>query len=310
MVIILFSCFNYLKSQEKFDKVYGTVQDSAGKPLSFTSVVMLTPGDSTIYKHTTTSNEGKYRFKDVKKGEYILQMTYMGYRDISKKVSLKGKGKELDRGVTIMKQKSKQLEGVKVEDKKVPVKMEGDTIKYDADAYKSDPNDKVEDLLDQMPGVNVDKEGNVKAQGEDVEKVLVDGKEFFGDDPKIATKNLPADAVDEVESYNKKSDQAEFSGVDDGKRKKTLNLELKENKKSGYFGNASGGYGTGGDTKNRYKGKFNLNRFSPKTQLSFLGMANNVNKRGFSFKDYMTFMGGSDALMSGGGFRNAGNDLG
>ena len=164
----------------------------------------------------------------------------------------------------------------------------------------------VEDLLKKLPGVEVERDGSIKAQGEDVRKVLVDGKEFFGDDPKIATKNLPADAVDKVQVYDKKSDMAEFTGIEDGRDSKTINLELKDGKKNGYFGNASAGGGAmetqeDGLKYDRYEGKFNINRFSKKSQLSAIGMLNNINQQGFSFDEYIRFMGGLSSFMSGGG---------
>ncbi|MCB0684122.1 MAG: hypothetical protein KDC32_24935, partial [Saprospiraceae bacterium] len=140
-------------------------------------------------------------------------------------------------------------------------------------------------------------QGNIRAQGEQVNRVLVDGKEFFGSDPKIATQNLPADAVDKVQVFDKRSEMAEFSGIDDGEREKTINLALKEDKKQGYFGNVTAGYGT----DDRYQGKANINRFSKNMQLSAIGMTNNLNQQGFSIDDYLNFMGGLRSMMSGGG---------
>ena len=128
---------------------------------------------------------------------------------------------------------------------------------------------------------------------------MVDGKEFFGSDPQIATQNLPADAVDKVQVFDKKSDMAEFSGIDDGNEQKTINLSLKEDKKNGYFGNAMGGYGT----EDRFEAKANINRFGSKMQISGIGMANNTNQQGFSIEDYIQFMGGLGNLMRGGGGR-------
>src|SRR5205085_275873 len=134
-------------------------------------------------------------------------------------------------------------------------------------------------------------------KGEQVQRVTVDGKEFFGRDPKLATRNLPADAVDKVQVFDRKSEQSQFTGIDDGQREKTINLELKEEKRNGAFGTMMAGYGT----NDRYTGKANINRFSKGKQLSFLGMGNNVNEQGFSINDYMNFTGGSQQMMSGGG---------
>ncbi|MEM6700863.1 MAG: TonB-dependent receptor, partial [Bacteroidota bacterium] len=146
----------------------------------------------------------------------------------------------------------------------------------------------------------VDRNGTIRAQGEEVSKVLVDGKEFFGNDASIATQNLPADAIDKVQVFDKKSDVAEFTGVDNGERDKTINLKLKEDKKKGYFGTLDAGYGS----DNRFAAKGNINRFTPNLQLSAIGRSNNVNEQGFSMMEYIEFMGGIQALTSGSGVLN------
>ncbi len=176
------------------------------------------------------------------------------------------------------------------------MQIKKDTIDFNAKAFKTKPDAVVEDLLKKLPGVVVDRAGNIKAMGEDVRKVYVDGKEFFGNDPKVATKNLPADAIDKVEVYDKKSDESEFTGIDDGSREKALNLILDEDKKDGVFGHVQAGYGT----DNHYQGNVKLYRFTDKMQMAGLAMQNNINQFGFSFNDYMDFNGGMMSMMSGG----------
>ena len=149
----------------------------------------------------------------------------------------------------------------------IPMVIKKDTLEYNAAAFKVGPNANVEDLLRRLPGVDVEQDGSIRAQGEEVEQVLVDGKEFFGNDPRIATQNLPADAVDKVQVYDKQSDMAEFTGIDDGEESKTINLALREDSKQGYFGNMTGGYGND-VLQSRYEGKASINRFTPTTQLS------------------------------------------
>ena len=205
----------------------------------------------------------------------------------------------MDLGQIEMIPSAEVLSEVEVTADHVALEIRKDTISYNADAFQTQPNAAVEDLLKKLPGLEVDQEGNVKAQGEDVQNVLVDGKEFFGTDPKIATKNLPADAIDKVEVYDRKSEMAEFSGVDDGEREKTINLRLREDKKKGVFGNLEAGYGT----DERYKAKASLNRFSKNSQLSFLGLANNVNEQGFSVNEFLNFSGGMSRMMQSGGGR-------
>ena len=146
----------------------------------------------------------------------------------------------------------------------------------------------MEDLLKKLPGIQVDKDGKIKSNGEEIKKVLVDGKEFFGNDPKMATKNLPADAIDKVQVFDSKSDQSRFTGFDDGNSEKTINLTIKPDKKNGVFGKATAGAGD----KGLYDGNFNANSFSAERQLSAIGMMNNTNKQGFSFLDILNFTGG------------------
>lgn len=165
--------------------------------------------------------------------------------------------------------------------------FKGDTIEYDASKFKVPPGSSVEDLLRKLPGVQIDAEGNIKAQGETVKKVTVDGKRFFGDDPKLATKNLPAEAINKVQVYNDKSDAAKLTGVEDGKKEKTVNLELKEEFKKGGFGKATAGVGS----DSRVMGKANYNKFDSKNQFAVVGFGNNINQTGLSNNDYQDFKG-------------------
>ena len=227
-----------------------------------------------------------------------MQLTYLQYDMLRIPVNVDGEKDAIDLGRVIMTPEGTRLESVEITAEIIPVVIRGDTIEYNAGAFDVQATDKVEDLLKKLPGVEVDEDGNIKAQGEDVEKILVDGKEFFGDDPKTASKNLPADAIDKVQVFDKMSEMSEFTGVDDGVRSRTINLALKDDRKTGYFGNVEGGYGT----DDRFKAKANLNRFTPKSQNSFLGNANNTNEPAFSFRDYINFLGGFGRVMNQGGF--------
>lgn len=288
-------------------QVLGTVVDTASQPLAVTTAVLLQAKDSVLYQFTITNDDGGFLFKNVQPGDYILQLSYLGHYEHTTNVNVPADQPVVSVGNIVMLPKNLELTMFTVTGRRIPIIFKQDTIEYNADAYRTEPGSTVEDLLSKMPGIEVEKDGTVKAQGEEVGKVLVDGKEFFGDDTQIATQNLPADAVDKVQVFDKKSETAEFSGVDDGETTKTINLELKEDKKNGYFGDATAGYGT----DNRYIGKGNVNRFSPKTRFSAIGVLNNINEPGFSFEDYINFMGGLQALMSGGsGGMMDFNDLG
>ncbi len=275
-------------------KVEGTLVGENNDPLAYATVVFLQAKDSVMSQFGITDESGNFVVKGLKQGDYIAQFAFLGYQNFSKNITLT---EDVNMGSVKMEEENVKLNEVEIEAEMIPVKIKGDTIQYNADAFTTQPHAVVEDLLKQLPGVEVDKDGSVTAQGEQVTKVLVDGKEFFGNDPKIATKNLPADAIDKVEVFDKQSDMAEFTGVDDGDRIKTINLLLKEGKKAGYFGNATGGYGY---PDNRFEGKFNINQFTKKTQLSILGMGNNINDQGFSIDDYSNFMGGFRNMMQAG----------
>ncbi|GAC1307162.1 MAG: hypothetical protein NVSMB24_18490 [Mucilaginibacter sp.] len=181
------------------------------------------------------------------------------------------------------------MQDVIVKGSRVPIKIKGDTTEFDARAYKVQPNASVEDLLKQLPGIQVDKDGKITAQGQTVSKVLVDGEEFFGDDPTLVTKNLRADMVDKLQLYDKKSDQATFTGIDDGQKTKTINVKLKEDKKNGYFGKADLGYGTDG----YYQSQLLFNRFKAKQKFSVVSTTSNDGKTGLGWQDNQKY-GSSD----------------
>jgi len=175
-----------------------------------------------------------------------------------------------------------------------PIRMKGDTVEYNAAQYKTRENAVVEDLLRKLPGVKVDQTGNITAQGEKVARVLIDGKEFFGNDPAIATKNLPADMVAKVQVLDKMSDQEEFTGIDDGDKVKTINIVTKKNSKKGYFGNISAGIGPDG----KYDAGLNINIFAGEQQLSLLFKANNINKSGFSASELIRMLSANPELFN------------
>ncbi len=274
----------------------GRVFDEKGKPQSFSTAVLLNSVDSTLEFYAITNTQGEFVITNAKKGDYLLQIAFMGFETIYKPVHVPlEKGSSL--GTFVMKEKEVELGEVTVEGDYVPLSIKKDTIEFNAKAFKTKPGAVAEDLLKKLPGINVDRAGNIKAMGKDVSKVLVDGKEFFGNDPKVATKNLPADAINKVQLYDKKSDESEFTGIDDGVRDKTLNIKLKEDKKNAIFGDVTAGYGT----NEHYQGSAKAYKFTKNNQLAALGMINNINQFGFSFGDYLNFNGGIASMMHGGG---------
>ena len=276
--------------------VSGILTDEKSSPLPRATVMLINAGDSTMEKFTISDNNGKFAFDKLKEGDYLLQVSYVGYQNINKPISLKT-GNKLSLGKILMKEQSELLDKVTIEADRIPMLIKKDTVEYNAGAFDTRPGATVEELLRKLPGVEVENDGTIKAQGKTVNKVLVDGKEFFGNDPQIATKNLPADAMDKVQIFDQLSEMSQFTGVDDGTRDKTINLTLKEDKKNGLFGNVEGGYGQ----NDRYNAKLNLNQFTKTQQLSVISSANNINQQNFSLDDYINLSGGLSNLISGSG---------
>ncbi|WP_183576296.1 outer membrane beta-barrel family protein [Mucilaginibacter sp. X5P1] len=262
--------------------IKGAITDTTEKvKLTNTTVAVLNAKDSILRKFVWTAKDGSFAMSNLPKGKFILLVTYPGYADYVDNFSLDSLHKSVDFGNLNMILKSRLLEGVIIKGQVTAIKIKGDTTEYNAKAYKINPNDKVEDLLRQLPGIEVDKDGKITAQGQTVSKVLVDGEEFFGDDPTLVTKNIRADMVDKVQLYDKKSDQAAFTGIDDGVKTKTINIKLKEDKKNGYFGKVDAGGGTDG----YYEEQALFNKFTPKTKVSIYGTLSNTGKTGLGWQD-------------------------
>lgn len=277
--------------------VKGKLVDSSDAPLPMATILFLNPKDSTLVNFGATNKDGLFEVKNLNRAAYLFKVTYISQAPLYVNIAPKPGEEIIDLGVQKMEPASTMLGEIKVRGERAPVTIKKDTIEFNAGSFKTQPNAVVEDLIKKMPGMEVDNDGTIRAQGETVQRVTVDGKEFFGRDPKLATRNLPADAVEKVQVFDKKSDQAAFTGIDDSQREKTINLELKEEKRNGMFGNVTGGYG-GPD--NRFIGKLSLNRFSKGQQLSIVGTGNNINEQGFSIDDYMTFTSGSGSFGGGG----------
>lgn len=302
VVAVLFTLFSHPLFAQHILK--GNVMDEKGQPVLFATIALMHPSDSTLAFFGVSDKEGFFEIKNIKEGNYILQSAFIGYQTFYRSIDIPLKTGN-DIGTILMKMKTVSLSEVEVNSERIPLLIKKDTIEYDAGAFKTKPDAAAEDLLKKLPGVEVDRAGNIKAQGEDVKNVLVDGKEFFSSDPKVATKNLPADAVKKVQVYDKKSDEAELTGIDDGSRNKTINLLLKDDKKSAWMGDAQAGAGT----DSHYQSSVKAYRFTKQSQFAAMGMLNNINQFGFSFRDYIDFNGGMSSLMSGGGeFRISSGD--
>ncbi|MDB5239716.1 MAG: TonB-dependent receptor, partial [Spirosoma sp.] len=271
--------------------IKGLVVDSlTRKPLLEASVSLLSARDSSLVTFGITDGDGRFSFPKVSEGAYRVLVTYVGYQSRSRRVTVSNANATADAGTIELVSQTQTLGEVQVQGEKAPIAVKGDTLEFNADSFKTRPNSQVEDLLKKLPGVEVSRDGTVKAQGQEVKKVLVDGKPFFGNDPKMATRNLPADIIDKVQLYDQQSEQSQFSGVDDGDREKTINITTKKDKRKGTFGQQSFGAGpqAGDETSSqdmRYSGRASVNRFNNGRQFSVLGMANNINQQGFTAQD-------------------------
>ena len=261
--------------------VKGSVSDtSSNKVLTGGSVLLLRKSDSILVRHTRADREGNFLLKGIPAGSYLLLVSYPAYADFVEDLSLKDSAGLVLPPIGLVL-KSKLLETVIINGSRGAIHIKGDTVEFRADSFHTQAGATVEDLLKKLPGIQVDKNGKITAEGETVQKVLVDGEEFFGDDPTLVTQNLRADMVDKVQVYDKKSDQATFTGIDDGVRNKTINLKLKDNKKHGYFGKVTAGLGTDG----YYDEQAMINLFRNKQKLAAYGILSNTGKTGLNWQD-------------------------
>jgi len=275
--------------------VHGIIFDStAGKqPLANATVgVLAVGGDSTDAEFVVSDKKGAFTLRGLKPGQYNLTISFESYQPIIKKFTISETSTDVDLATLYMRLSDKTLEAVVVQ--RPPMAVKKDTVEYNAGMFAVKPNAVAEDLLKKMPGVQVDKSGNITAQGETVTRVMVDGKRFFSDDPKLATRNLPPDVIDKIQVFDDLSDQSKFTGFDDGNRVKTINIVTKKNSRKGYFGKFVAGAGT----DENYDESINLHRFDGNSQMSILAQANDVNKQNFTPQD---IFGGGGGRRGGGG---------
>ena len=259
----------------------GMVSDTSSKQnLSNAVVAVLRAKDSVLYRYTRSNAKGMFSLAGLPAGKFILLVTYPKYADYVEQLTLTDSS-ELNLSDIALTLKAKLLEEVVIKQKISAIKIKGDTTEFTADSFHVQANATVEELLKKLPGIQVDKNGKITAQGETVQKVLVDGEEFFGDDPTLVTQNLRADMIDKVQVFDKKSDQAAFTGIDDGEKTKTINLKLKDSKKNGYFGKINAGGGTDGYFDNQLM----INLFKKKKKFSAYGILSNTGKTGLNWND-------------------------
>jgi hypothetical protein len=278
------------------NKVDGTVLDADDNtPLSGAVMKLTSFADSTQWQAAMADDSGHFEFTAVNNGNYRLQLNYIGYKAGFKRVTVSGTDVHL--GTVQAAKNATVLKDVNIVENVVRVEQKNDTSEYNAAAYKTNKDANVEDLVTKMPGIT-NENGTIKAQGEQVKKVLIDGKEYFGDDAQLAMKNMPSDIVDRVQVFDQMSDQSFFTGFDDGNSQKAMNIITKKGMNKGVFGKVYAGFGYITDA--RYSAGASINYMDGNRRLSLIGMSNNVNTQNFDMQDLLGVTGSSGGGMRGG----------
>jgi uncharacterized membrane protein YgcG len=298
-LLILVSSFFVATAQNT--AITGLVNSTANEPLIGAAITLLNPTDSALVKGASADLDGNFIIPDVTPGNYVLKVSFLGYTHNVKAITVGSDTLKL--GAIVMLSNSKQLGAVDVISIATPVIAKGDTTQYNAASFKTNKDASAEDLVTKMPGITV-VDGKVQAQGEDVKSVMVDGKQFFGDDASATLKNLPAEVVDKIQVFDKRSDQSQFTGYDDGNTTKTINIITRQQFRNGIFGKAYGGYGY----EDKWRGGLTLNMFKDKRKISILANTNNVNEQNFSADDLLGVM--SSGSTGGGGRGGMGGGMG
>jgi hypothetical protein len=300
LFVSLFLLFNSAIAQEF--RISGSLENSVDQtPLVGAAVKLVSVRDSLNVRYTSSGKQGEFLFDGLARGPYKVVITYIGFEKTEKIAFAGGKAPEL--GKIIVLPSTEKLDEVEVNATSMRAEQKGDTTQYNASAFKVAQDASTEDLIKKMPGITIEN-GTVKAHGEEVKKVLVDGKQFFGDDPSVTLKNLPAEVVDKIQVFDKLSDQSAWTGFDDGSGQKTLNIVTRNAKNSGKFGKFSAGYGT----DDRYLLGANMNIFEGQRRITLLAMSNNVNQQNFSAED-LVGSSSSSRQQGGGGGRQGGGGM-
>ena len=291
-------------AQQEGVNITGTVvEEGTDEPIVQATVRLLSVKDSTMVGGVASSRDGNFTLKNVKAGNYLLHISYIGFDPLYQPLRITGKSNPVKLGKLELSDGTYQLDEAVITGKAPEVTVRNDTMEYNADSYKVTEGSMLEDLLKKMPGVEIDSDGKITVNGKEIKKIMVDGKEFFSDDPKVASKNLPSKMIDKVQVLDKLSDMAKMTGFDDGEEETVINLTVKPGMKQGWFGNAFAGYGS----EDRYEANAMVNRFINNDQITFMAGANNTNNMGFSDLGSSMFqgMGGQ----RGGRSRGAGNGI-
>ncbi|MCH5240634.1 MAG: TonB-dependent receptor [Muribaculaceae bacterium] len=289
--------------------ITGKIIDSENSPLPGASLLLTALPDSTRVDLKVSDIDGNFSIKNIKTGKYALSVTMTGMEPVVKYLSINKPDETLNLGNLKLSENAILLNEAIVTGVRAAVVAKQDTIEFNADSFHTSPNSSVDQLLKKLPGVEVGQDGSITSNGKTISKILVNGKEFFADDPQMASKNLPANMVDKVQVIDRKSDLARLTGIDDGEEETVINLKVKKDMNNGWFGNVSAGYGI----QDKYNGSFVINNFHEGNQITILGGLNNINENGFSdrgrgrFRDFGGSGGITEAQRLGLNF-NVGNE--
>ncbi|MEO6681853.1 MAG: TonB-dependent receptor [Ginsengibacter sp.] len=283
--------------------ITGSLIDSGDRtPVANATVRLLNPDSTSTPNETVSNAKGVFIFRNVRSGNYIVEVTSIGFSNYHRNFSVTGENVNL--GNLGISKIARTLETVVIDGTPPPVRQRNDTLEYSASQYKLNTDATSEDLIKKMPGVTVDRSGTVTAQGENVRKVTVDGRDFFGDDAIATLRNLPAEVIDKIQVFDRLSDQAQLTGFDDGNTTKSINIVTKADMRSGNFGRIYAGYGT----DDKYSAGGNVSFFNNARRISLLGLTNNVNQQNFASQDLLGAT--SSGNRGGGGMRGGGGGRG
>ncbi|MEO9853561.1 MAG: carboxypeptidase regulatory-like domain-containing protein [Reichenbachiella sp.] len=291
VILIMMLGWNHFTLAQQTVNFSGVVKDSLLRPVELANVVAYHAETDRITSYAVTDEEGRFYLKLEDGTTYVMRSTFIGYK--TSQDTIIGRANENNPYVITLKESVKKLQNITIEEE-FPVMISGDTISYKADAFNKGNERKLEDVLENIPGIDVDENGEIKIQGKTVEKVLVDGKEFFEGDTKLAVQNIPSNAVERVQVLRNFSDISPMSSLGNNEDRLAINIQLAEDKKNMTFGDVEAGVGLDG----RYLAHANLFRYTPKSTVNFIGDANNIGRQAFTPRDYFRFMGGMRNMMS------------
>ena len=278
-MVLLLLCTLSAFAQNKVITVSGrVVEEDTKEPVEMATVQLLALPDSTQAAGITTQKQGAFTLPKVKAGKYVLKISYIGFITQNIPLQLSEKAPAKNVGTIELQSDAVMLSEAVITAEAPPVTVKADTTEYNASAYRVAEGAMLEELVKKIPGAEVDKDGKITLNGKEIKKIMVDGKEFFSDDPSVSMKNLPANMVEKVKAYDKKSDMARITGIDDGEEEAVLDLTVKKGMKKGWIGNLIAGYGS----DERYEAGAMVSRFKDDASISIIGAANNTNNKGFS----------------------------